>query len=135
VSAPRGAAALLAALLVVSPARADDEPWEPDPAVRQAPPLPEAPGFAPLGELAKGAIGYYQRAIGPQSIARCQFAVSCSRFAAGSIEHHGLLVGLLYFLDRFYFREHPDAVRDHPDEVVRTTDGLLKLDDGAFRVR
>ena len=60
--------------------------------------------------------------------------MSCSRFAAGSIERHGLLVGLLYFLDRFYYREHADAITQHPDDVVQTTDGHLRIDDGAFRL-
>ncbi len=131
-----GAAWLLAGLVLGGQARADesDEPWEPEPAVVEATPVVEPPAFAPLREVASGAIGFYQRRIGPNSVSRCQYAVSCSRFAAGEIERHGLLVGLLYFLDRFYFREHTSALAQHRDDVVRTPDGRLTIDDGAFRL-
>ncbi len=87
-------------------------------------------GFRPLADLALKLIHYYQTDLGGHSIARCPYAVSCSRYAVGQIERHGAIVGLAYFFDRFFYRENTAAIGLYGSALA--PDGSLKLDDGAF---
>lgn len=126
------AAALLWGSPAVSqepPELGPDEPFEPAPEVSPEA-TAEAPGFRPLADLALRLVRYYQTDIGVHSIARCPYAVSCSRYAAGQIERHGAVIGLAYFLDRFFYRENTAAIGLYG--AVRGADGGLRLDDGAF---
>ena len=95
-----------------------DDPWEPELASAIAPGAPAEPeGFAPFADLALAAIAHYRAAIGPKSIARCPFLCTCSAFARQAIETHGLVVGLVLFVDRFFYRENRQLVQ-HYDPVV-----------------
>jgi putative component of membrane protein insertase Oxa1/YidC/SpoIIIJ protein YidD len=112
------------------PERAPEEPFEPSLEAEEAPAAPLTAGFRPLADLTLRLVRYYQTEIGVHSIARCPYAVSCSRYAVGQIERHGALVGLAYFLDRFFYRENASALGLYGAAVA--PDGSLKLDDGAF---
>lgn len=106
-----------------------EEPWEPDPAgTILTPPAPRSPGYHPMADAALAAIDLYRTEIAPQSISRCEFATSCSQFARDAIVHRGMLVGMIAFIDRFFFREN-QAAYDHYDWVL-TPGGRIRLDDG-----
>jgi hypothetical protein len=89
---------------------------------------PPPSGFAPTATLLLPAIDVYRTSIGPRSVARCPFVVSCSTFAREAIRERGFL-GLLSFLDRFFFRESIDAF--HRYDWAVAADGSIRLDDGA----
>jgi hypothetical protein len=80
--------------------------------------------------VALSLIRMYQRNISPKSVKRCPFNISCSQFATRSIERHGLVLGLVRFVDRFCFREHTAASLYYPLAV--SSDGALRLDDAFF---
>ncbi|MEK6606028.1 MAG: membrane protein insertion efficiency factor YidD [Myxococcota bacterium] len=103
------------------------EPWEPVPRGAHVP--GDEPRFAPFGDLALAAVRLYRARIAPRSIARCPFVVSCSTLALRSVESEGLFLGLLRFIDRFFFRETPAALSLY--RSVYLPDGALRLDDGA----
>ena len=129
---PGVTAALVSAAMafVALPASAqlrEPEPWEPDLAPPAAISTTPAPGFHPVTDVARAAIRFYQTDIGSRSVARCPYAVSCSRFAANAIEQDGLLLGLLSFVDRFFFRENAAALQHYG--WARTADGQTRLDD------
>jgi putative component of membrane protein insertase Oxa1/YidC/SpoIIIJ protein YidD len=90
----------------------------------------EPSGFSPAADLFLPLIHLYQGRIGPNSIHRCPFVVSCSNFAKIGIERYGIF-GLFLFLDRYLYRENPEMREHYP--TVRADDGRLLLDDGAFR--
>lgn len=125
-------ALVLAAVLTPTVASAQslpDDPWEPAATTSSPPPPPPAvdPGFRPVTELASAAIRFYQTDIGSRSVPRCQFALSCSRQAQAAIADEGLLIGLMRFVDRFFFRENSAAI--HHYRWVRTEGGNTRLDD------
>lgn len=126
VAAVRVLAAMAFVALPASAQLREPEPWEPDLAPPAAIPTP-APGFHPVTDVARAAIRFYQTDIGSRSVARCPYAVSCSRFAANAIERDGLLLGLLSFVDRFFFRENAAALQHYG--WARTADGQTRLDD------
>lgn len=126
-----GAAAFVAAIASsATPSQAQEAPFEPVPESLRARPVtvPEVSGFDPLGDLALSAIHFYQRDMRDKSISRCPYRVSCSRFAVREIQRHGFIIGLAYFLDRFFYRENEEAMQHYPTVVM--PDGSLKLDDG-----
>ena len=89
---------------------------------------PRHPGF--LNSGARFLIGFYRRHTATNSISRCPFAISCSRYAEEAIGHFGFVHGLLLFIDRHLYREHTYAWDLYP--VVESPDGVLRLDDGFF---
>jgi hypothetical protein len=130
----RRAAALLVAVfvpvLVTRAARAAepaDEPWEPALATPSPPPAPAPSGFAPVADLALAAIDHYRSAIGPKSIARCPYLCTCSAFARRAIEVHGFVLGLVLFVDRFFYRENRQLVQHY--EPVIGDDGRMRWSD------
>jgi putative component of membrane protein insertase Oxa1/YidC/SpoIIIJ protein YidD len=74
-----------------------------------------------------GWIGYYQRHIAVNSVQRCPFALSCSRYAQDRIGRLGLY-GVLLFIDRYFYRETVFARQTYPYTV--RPDGTMALDDG-----
>jgi hypothetical protein len=102
-------------------------PWEAEDVAH--PPHAEPPpslAFPPLPNALAAAVGFYRREIGPMSVSRCPYAVSCSTLALSSLRRYGLL-GLLPFVDRFFFREGADAQLHYARRVQPS--GVLKLDD------
>ncbi len=85
------------------------------------------------GALLSSAVEFYREDIGPESIERCPFLVSCSKFLVEAVRNYGFLLGLAAFIDRNMFRENPYAWGLYPLTVRR--DGVLKLDDGHFLKR
>ncbi len=124
-----------------------DEPWETElpratsSSTFATPPAPRDPAcapreeysadtsFSPLRLLVRAAIGLYRDHMSGHSISRCPFAVSCSRFAAEAVERHGA-VGLLLFIDRYFYREHAFAFNHYPFRILHG--GFLKLDDTPY---
>ena len=110
---------------------AGESPWEPfDPPPEQASPQWEAYDGDVVRDVLHAVIGHYREHIGPRSIRRCPFTVSCSAYANGLIHRYGI-AGLLGFLDRFLYREHPFAFELYPWHVDE--DGTMRLEDHALR--
>jgi putative component of membrane protein insertase Oxa1/YidC/SpoIIIJ protein YidD len=112
-------------LKISEPSEAEDFPSFTDHFARR---IEEYPGFP--GKLLSSAVEFYREDIGPESIERCPFLVSCSQFLVDAVKEYGFLLGLAAFIDRNMFRENPYAWRLYPLAVRR--DGLLKLDDRHF---
>ena len=109
----------------------EPEAWEPDALVG----TPVFPGTglseqALHPEIAIDLIRFYQANIGPNSVSRCPFLISCSNFALQAIEKYGFLPGILLFIDRIYYRENPHAAFYYPKR--RNNQNYLKLDDSFF---
>lgn len=117
--------ALGALLFAGADVRAQEEPFEPDDVVAELP-SEEAPRYRPVTDALLAIVELYREEIGPRSIRRCPFVVSCSTLAKEEIDKNGLY-GLLVFLDRFFYRENIDAHRHYPSR--RSADGALLLDD------
>ncbi len=79
--------------------------------------------------LTNSAISLYQRDISTQSISRCPFEISCSRFAIRSIADHGVF-GVALFIDRYFYRENIESFINY--KLIKTNNGLLKLDDKLY---
>jgi len=83
--------------------------------------------------VAISAIYYYRSKIAPQSIPRCPFRISCSRFAESAIKTRGIVRGMALFIDRHFFREHPGAIHHYEWSEIATENGIVfKLDDSSF---
>ena len=74
-------------------------------------------------------ISYYQDKISKESVKRCPFKTSCSKFAQEAISRHGVL-GVLLFIDRYLYRENDEAFLHY--KIVENDGGVLKLDDDFF---
>ena len=74
-------------------------------------------------------INWYQDEVSPNSIQRCIFNISCSNFAEIAISKYGL-VGLLFFIDRYFYRENSEAYIHYPRIIKKN--GQIKLDDKEF---
>jgi hypothetical protein len=102
-----------------------EAPWD-APLVRVSPPPAPSLALGPLSEALTSSIRFYQREIGPNSIARCPYAVSCSNFALRVTRDYGFF-GLPLFLDRYFFRENGEIPRHYPR--VRLAGGVVRFDD------
>ncbi len=126
---------VLSIAAVTARARAEepraDEPWEPFDAASVGAARRERPAGDGdvLREAAHRAIAGYRTNVGPASVKRCPFAVSCSLYADGLVRRYGVF-GLFAFLDRFFLREHPFAFALYA--LTPTEDGALRLDDHAL---
>lgn len=90
----------------------------------------EALQTSPFIALAGTLIGFYQKEIGPRSVSRCPFHISCSEFARRAILKHGLVLGLALYIDRNLYRENSTTHWYYPYREAGA--GLLKLDDGFY---
>jgi putative component of membrane protein insertase Oxa1/YidC/SpoIIIJ protein YidD len=109
----------------------EPDAWEPDAIGKEFPPKSvEKSELAMDAWLAKALIRFYQTDIGPNSISRCPFFISCSNFAMQAIEKYGFFPGILLFIDRIYYRENPAAYLFYPKK--RNSRLFLKLDDTYF---
>lgn len=85
-------------------------------------------GFAARLELA--ALRFYVGRISPASIPRCLFAESCSSYATRAVRTKGSLLGVLYVIDRYFYRENPRSrrlyvCRPFADERGRMDDSMF----------
>ncbi len=88
---------------------------------------------SPFILMASQLISLYQQEIGPKSVSRCPFFVSCSNYAYHAINHYGLVIGMALFIDRNFYREN---VGSHLHYTYRETNsGVLKLDDSNYLFR
>ena len=75
-------------------------------------------------------INFYQNQISSKSISRCPFYISCSNYATIAICKHGWFKGILYFIDRNFYRENFSAWYLYPFKEKQN--GVLRLDDSYF---
>ena len=61
---------------------------------------------------------------------RCIFHVSCSHFLEQAVSEHGMLLGVVMFIDRNMYRENLQAYGMY--QMLYRTDGVLKVDDGFY---
>jgi len=78
--------------------------------------------------LSSKAIWFYRNHIASQSISRCPFYISCSRYAEIAIAKNGFVKGTSLFIDRHFFREHLGAFQYY-ELRTREDTNMLKLDD------
>lgn len=124
---------LIACLCISSTVRAQDgytelSSWEPEDIT-----LPDdrTPARQGLGRLvADRMIQFYQKKIGPNSISRCPFHISCSSYARQAIEKYGLILGVSAFIDRYFYRENTSSFWHYG--LRESGEGVLKLDDSFF---
>jgi hypothetical protein len=122
-SAPSEPAADSGASVLAAEAAA---PWEAEDL--RAPAAEEQPSQAlgPLSTLVLSGIRFYQLEIGPNSVSRCPYLVSCSSYAKLAIGKYGFF-GLPIFFDRFFFRENEDTFAQYPRYMG--AGGVLRYDD------
>jgi hypothetical protein len=80
--------------------------------------------------LTDNLMDFYQNVLSANSISRCPFHTSCSHFAQQQVETRGWLVGSLYFIDRYFFRENRGIHRLYP--IVLNKEGEPKLNDDFY---
>ena len=61
------------------------------------------------------------------SISRCPFKESCSNYFERNIKEKGLLLGLVHFIDRYYYRENKSSLSKYP--LYFEKDYKVKYDD------
>lgn len=105
---------------------AQDEPYEAEDLGPQAPTADPSVAMGPLSELALAAIRYYQVHIGPTSVSRCPYLVSCSVFAYDQVYRLGFF-GIPAVIDRIFYRENIDTFRHYPSYILPS--GLVRHDD------
>jgi putative component of membrane protein insertase Oxa1/YidC/SpoIIIJ protein YidD len=109
----------------------EPEAWEPDVLGGGLSGTPAAkPEISMDADLAIQLIRFYQTDINTNSVSRCPFSVSCSNFALQAIGRYGFGTGILFFIDRIYFREHQAAYLYYPNK--RNERNQTRLDDTYF---
>jgi Putative membrane protein insertion efficiency factor len=107
-----------------------EEPFEAED-LEPAPIVEASHALGPITDLALIAIRYYQVEIGPNSISRCPYSVSCSVFAHEHIRREGLF-GIPAFIDRAFYRENAATFLIYPRAIQ--PNGQIRYDDYAFRL-
>jgi len=118
--------AVLGAAIIFS-AVAEDAPWNFDsPALSVDKPS--------AGRLDADILNYlvqlYRDNEAKTSVHRCIFNVTCSHFAQLAVEKHGLALGGIMFIDRYFYRENIDARLFYPLESEQ--DGTFRFNDNPF---
>jgi len=75
-------------------------------------------------------ISLYQHQSTENTISRCPFYISCSSFALKSVKEHGIFLGSLLFIDRFFYRENSSIYKHY--NFKRRDNSVLKLNDRYF---
>ena len=60
----------------------------------------------PIDLIYTSLIEFYQSKISDKTIQRCPFYISCSNFTKIAINEYGSFWGILYFIDRNFYREN-----------------------------
>ena len=63
------------------------------------------------------------------SISRCPYKESCSYYFQRNINERGVVLGLLHFIDRYYYREHNHIINKYPlyidkDNKIKSNDKI-----------
>ena len=129
----KAATFLIACFFVSSTVSAQDDyieisAWEPEDISLPAARFFSRPGLGRL--ITDRMIQFYQKKIGPNSISRCPFHISCSNYARQAIEKYGLILGVSVFIDRYFYRENSSSFWHYG--LRESKDGVLKLDDSFF---
>ena len=116
----------------IKPEYAEVESWEPDDLYEDEALDKRVEGLvSPFTQISLSLIRFYQKQISPNSISgRCPYKISCSNFAYRSISERGFLIGILLFVDRFYYRENSGTRYYYP--LFENTEGVLKLEDDFY---
>jgi hypothetical protein len=80
--------------------------------------------------VAENLVDFYQNVLQATSVSRCPFHTSCSYYAKEQVEAHGFVVGTLFFIDRYFYRENNGAYSLYP--FKKNKDGVYKLDDDFY---
>jgi putative component of membrane protein insertase Oxa1/YidC/SpoIIIJ protein YidD len=72
-------------------------------------------------------VDFYQNVLSANTISRCPFHTSCSYYAQQQVDNHGWVIGALYFIDRYFYREHSAAFQFYPRK--KNKDGVYKIND------
>lgn len=106
--------------------------WEPDDLEHDEALDQKTKGLvSPIGPFSLSLIRIYQKRVSPNStMHRCPYKTSCSNFAYQSISENGLLLGILLFIDRYYYRENPSVPYNYP--LYENAEGILKLNDDYY---
>lgn len=106
--------------------------WEPDDLEHDEALYQKSKGLvSPVNLVFLSLIRFYQKRISSNStIERCPYKTSCSSFAYQSISEKGVFLGILLFLDRYYYRENPSIPYNYP--LYETEEGILKLNDDFY---
>lgn len=106
--------------------------WEPDDLENSETLYREPKGLAsPISSFSLFLIRIYQKRISTNStMHRCPYKTSCSNFAYRSISDRGFWIGMLMFIDRYYYRENPGSPFNYP--LYENMEGILKLNDDYY---
>jgi len=85
---------------------------------------------APEPSVADRLLDFYHDSLEYNTIHRCIFHITCSDFARAQIKKRGWIVGTLYFIDRYVYRENLAAFGLY--QLKQGKDGTYKLDDDYF---
>ncbi|MBL7998749.1 MAG: membrane protein insertion efficiency factor YidD [Candidatus Kapabacteria bacterium] len=80
--------------------------------------------------LIGGLISSYQSNAKETSVGRCPYATSCSAFGKDVFHRYGM-IGLLLFLDRYFFREHNFIGLYYP--LKELANGSIRYNDDYFK--
>lgn len=75
-------------------------------------------------------IHWYQNDVATQSIQRCPFVTSCSKFTEIAIKRYGFIQGICLFIDRNLYRENSEMYQLY--ERYQLPNGVLKLNDDYY---
>ena len=106
--------------------------WEPDDLENDEALYQESKGLVfPISSFSLSLIRIYQKGVSPNStMERCPYKTSCSNFTYQSISEKGVFIGILLFLDRYYYRENPSIPYNYP--LYENEEGILKLNDDFY---
>ena len=106
-----------------------EEPWEKEDIISQQERGEQSSKIRslPFEYLSGAVISWYQKEVGTNSISRCPYRISCSRFAKRAIDEHGFLLGISLFIDRNLYRENSHMYENY--DLVLSKNGTMKLDD------
>ena len=80
--------------------------------------------------ILRGAINLYREHSDSRTTDRCIFHVSCSHFLEEAVAKHGIIPGVVRFIDRNMYRENLQAYGMY--ETRYRPDGRMKVDDGLY---
>lgn len=69
----------------------------------------------------------YKKGQSDRTVSRCPFYSSCSQFLMTAVDRYGFPLGMLAFIDRYFYRENRFAFQKY--SLRRRQNGVYKLDD------
>ena len=83
----------------------------------------------PIDLLYSDLIGLYQSRISAKTIQRCPFYISCSNYTKIAVNEYGSFLGILYFIDRNFYRENIEMNKHYS---LQKKGRFLKYDDSYY---